>query len=117
MGEQAWIGIDYRLGFSIKYFLSEKGLRFQKIKVQNVSFVTRQTHRLSFYLQVYSLRSSEVRPILERTLEFDCKIPNTFILITPEDIKVANNRYPLAISVKATLIPTFLEVTKKQKRM
>lgn len=116
MGDQAWTSIDYRLGFAIKYFLSEKGLRFQKTRVQNVSFITKQVHRLSFCLQVFSLRSSEVQPILDRTLEFDCKIPNTFVLITTEDLRLPNARFPLVVSIKTTLYPTMLEVVRKKSK-
>ena len=105
MGEQSWLGTDYRLGFSLKFSLSEKGLRMQKVKVHNIAFITRQTHKLSFTVQVFSLKSSNIRPLIDHNFIIDCTIPDLFILITTQDLKFPNNRYPLVISVKTTLLP------------
>ncbi|CAO1398386.1 unnamed protein product [Diamesa serratosioi] len=116
MGEQAWIGKDYRLGFSIKYFISERGLRFEKTSVENVAFVTQQSHKLSFDLQVYSLRSTELEPVLKRTLVFDCKIPYSFTLITSEELRLPKSRYPLVVSVKTSLLPKLLEAALKKPK-
>lgn len=105
MGEQSWFGTDYRLGFALKFSLSEKGLKMQKVKVRNIAFITRQTHKLSFTVQVFSLKSSNIRPLIDRKFEIHCTIPDLFILINTEDLKVPNNRYPLVMSVKTTLLP------------